>query len=491
MIRLRCSGVRVSVTESRLASRRPLPSQRPTRVSGVPQPPETSRRPVAIDLFCGAGGLSVGLELAGFDVVAGSDYDPVHAATHEYNFPLTPMLCGDVSQIAAESLLAAAERGVEAHGATDWDGRIDLIAGGPPCQGFSFMGKRLVDDERNRLVFHFYRLIAELRPRYFVMENVPGMASGGHAGVLEQLIENFEAIGYRFAPGHWAILNAADFGVPQDRRRLFLIGTDAGQKIATPPTPIVRRVARDGVGSPEPGDLSLGATVWDALGDIPNLTRYPSLQKSDSVRLSREAFEEQEAMASKYGLRLRARLSEPDDLAPERNWDRELLTASARTAHTDESIRRFRQTKPGEVEPISRFYRLPAAGLCNTLRAGTGSERGAFTSPRPIHPTHPRVLSNREAARLHSLPDWFRPHATKWHGFRQIGNAVAPLVGKAAAGAVVEALGLSPSKPTVAVEPGDPTLLTLTMKQATQHYDADLSQIPARRRRIRHPALAA
>lgn len=457
----------------------------------MPQPPAQSRRPTAIDLFCGAGGLSVGLELAGFDVVAASDYDPVHAATHEFNFPLTPMLCGDVSRLSAEDLFAAAERGVEAHQATNWDGRIDLIAGGPPCQGFSFIGKRLVDDERNQLVFHFYRLIAELRPRYFIMENVPGMASGGHAGFLEQLIENFEEIGYRFAPGQWSILNAADFGVPQDRRRLFLIGAAEGQEIASPPLPVVRRVPRDGMGSPEPGSLALGATVWDALKDVPNLSRYPSLLKSDSVRLANETFEEQEATASQYALRLRGRNPADDDLAPERDWNRELLTASARTAHTQVSVRRFRQTAPGEVEPISRFYRLPPTGLCNTLRAGTGSERGAFTSPRPIHPTHPRVLSNREAARLHSLPDWFRPHATKWHGFRQIGNSVAPLVGKAAGKAVVQALSVSPTKSDQPVSLGDPTLLTVTMKQATHYYGADVSQIPKQRRRLRPAALAA
>ena len=435
--------------------------------------------------------MSVGLELAGFDVVAASDYDPVHAATHEFNFPLTPMLCGDVSRLSAADLLAAAERGTEAHGTTDWDGRVDLIAGGPPCQGFSFIGKRLVDDERNQLVFHFYRLIAELRPRYFVMENVPGMASGGHAGVLEELIGNFEEIGYRFAPGHWSILNAADFGVPQDRKRLFLIGTADGEELASPPGPVTRRVPRNGVGSPKSGPLPLGASVWDALGDVPNLNRYPSLSKSDSVALGHEASEEQEAKATPYALRLRGRNPAEDDFAPERDWDRGLLTASARTAHTDVSVGRFRETKPGQVEPVSRFYRLPPAGLCNTLRAGTGSERGAFTSPRPIHPTHPRVLSNREAARLHSLPDWFRPHTTKWHGFRQIGNAVAPLVGKAAGGAVVQALGLAPSRPTTLVQPGDPALLALTMQQATHYYGADVSQIPKQRRRARQPALAA
>ncbi len=103
-------------------------------------------------------------------------------------------------------------------------------------------------------------------------------------------------------------------------------------------------------------------------------------------------------------------------------WDRAVMTSSMRTRHTPLSVRRFAETRPGETERVSRFYRPDWDGLCNTLRAGTGSERGAFTSPRPIHPRLPRVLSNREAARLHSFPDWFRLHATSGMAFARSGT---------------------------------------------------------------------
>src|SRR3712207_1102303 len=147
------------------------------------------RRPIAIDLFAGAGGMSLGFEQAGFDVVCAVEYDPVHAAAHEFNFPLTKVLCADVAKLSADELRAAARLGLEAHGHDPeaWDGTVDAIFGGPPCQGISFIGRRLVDDRRNALVFHFFRLVSELRPRYVVMENVPGMAKGGHAGILGQL----------------------------------------------------------------------------------------------------------------------------------------------------------------------------------------------------------------------------------------------------------------------------------------------------------------
>jgi len=325
------------------------------------------------------------------------------------------------------------------------------------------------------------------------MENVPGMASGGHAGVLEQLVEDFEQVGYRFPVSRWAILNAADFGVPQNRRRLFLIGAAEGETIATLPEPWVQPVPRDGSPSARTGDLPLGPTVWDAIRDLPNLNRYPRLLESDEVKLSSAAFSEQEELVTDYVRRLRGIGSmAEEDLATERLWSPDLLTASARTVHSADSIRRFRGTKPGTVEPISRFYRLPSTGLCNTLRAGTGSERGAFTSPRPIHPSLPRVLSNREAARLHSIPDWFRVHSTKWHGFRQIGNAVSPLVGKAIGESIVNALGAAPFKRSEPLALGDRALLDLTMKEATAYFGADIAEIPAQRlRRVGAPRSVA
>ncbi len=113
--------------------------------------------------------------------------------------------------------------------------------------------------------------------------------------------------------------------------------------------------------------------------------------------------------------------------------DRSLLTSSTRTVHSPASIERFRTVANGQLEKISHFLKLDPDGICNTLRAGTPSNRGAFTAPRPIHPSAPRCITVREAARLHSYPDWFRFHSTKWHGFRQIGNSVPPLLARSVA----------------------------------------------------------
>lgn len=448
------------------------------------------RRPLAVDLFAGAGGLTLGLEQAGFDVVAAVEYDPVHAATHEYNFPHCKVLCADIAAPLQPSAIKAAVReGIASHGGdpSSWDGEIDLIAGGPPCQGFSMIGKRLVDDRRNQLVFHFYRLISALRPKYFIMENVPGMAKGGHAGILDGLIAEFaDKAGYRFPDEQpYKILNAADFGVPQERHRLFLIGTRNDQaNTAEPPSPMVQPVPKRATDEHvlDTG-LPVGPTVADAILDLPNLGRFASLAKRDETRLSSAALREMEEGASAYARLLRGTYLDPNDFSGPRKWDKSLLTASMRTDHTSQSIRRFKATKPGETEPISRFYKLDPMGLCNTLRAGSGSERGAFTSPRPLHPFAPRVLSNREAARLHSFPDWFRPHATKWHGFRQIGNAVAPLVGRAAGSCILEALEVRPWRPKRGLELGDPSLLTFSMQEAAAHFGVDRDSIPAPRRR--------
>ncbi len=131
---------------------------------------------------------------------------------------------------------------------------------------------------------------------------------------------------------------------------------------------------------------------------------------------------------------------------------------------------------------MSRFYRLPADGLCNTLRSGTATDRGAFTAPRPIHPTFARCITVREAARLHSYPDWFRFHRTIWHGFRQIGNSVPPLLGRAVGAAVAGALGVEPVRPREALPLGDERLAAFDMREAAAYFDVDPRVVAPRRR---------
>ena len=151
--------------------------------------------------------------------------------------------------------------------------------------------------------------------------------------------------------------------------------------------------------------------------------------------------------------------------------------------HTEKSITRFDTTEPGTVEKTSRFFKLSSSGLCNTLRAGTASDKGAYTAPRPIHYSVPRCITVREAARLHTFPDWFRFHGTIWHGFREIGNAVIPLLAKKLGDQVVEALGIDTKKlPTYVLDPVDEKYLKYNMGQASTYWDIPADVIPKRKR---------
>lgn len=440
------------------------------------------RRPTAVDLFAGAGGLSLGLEQAGFDVLVSVEYDAVHAATHAFNFPSTEVLTRSVGDVSADEIRRAARKAHVRHSPNrDWDGEIDLVAGGPPCQGFSWIGKRQVDDARNDLIFHFWRLIHELRPRYFVMENVPGMLSGQHRALLDDLLNRFSDDGYKVEDP--TVLQAANFGVPQARRRLILIGTRQDQSPAVHPAPTTRPAAGQAHRTLE--HLPGGPTVADAIGDLPNLDEYQALLQQDEIRLSSSALRSSRKRASQYAARMSGSDCDPRDFSYGRQWDPQVLTSSLRTVHTATSVSRFAATSPGSVEPVSRFLRLNPEGVCNTLRAGTGSERGAHTSPRPIHPVFPRVISVREAARLHSFPDWFRLHVTKWHGFRQVGNAVPPLMGRAIGESVIDALGLTPSKPETKLELGSTKLLSMTMAESGRYFEVPPEALP--KQRIRKP----
>lgn len=424
-------------------------------------------RPLGIDLFAGAGGMSLGFEQAGFDVVAAVELDPIHCATHDFNFPECRAFCDDAAKLDGRKLLR--ELGLKR-------GQIDVVFGGPPCQGFSLIGKRLSDDPRNRLLFHFLRLVDELRPKHFVMENVAGLTIGNARTVLEAFLEMADQIGYRVTEP-CRVLNAAAYGVPQDRRRLFVLGQRRGSIAPTYPSPLT--VPRDRRGGPAermpPGSLPLCPSVMDAIGDLPDIEEFPDLLETDCVPFKPSG-------GSRYAKILRGEVSDRDDRSYPREFEKGLLTSSMRAEHTGLSRARFRATAPGEVEPVSRFFRLPPNGISNTLRAGTPSNRGAFTSPRPIHPIQSRCISVREAARLHSYPDWFRFHVTKWHGFRQIGNSVPVRLARAVANEVVHALGIAPKRPSERLRLGEVGLLSLDMRSAAMRYGVSSHVIEPRRR---------
>lgn len=407
-------------------------------------------RPIGIDLFAGAGGLSLGFEQAGFDIAAAVEIDPIHCATHEYNFPRCKTICASVIDLTGEEIRSLAGLG---------DGEIDVVFGGAPCQGFSMIGKRAFDDNRNQLVFHYVRLVNELRPKYCVFENVKGLTLGKHAQFLQELIEALGIAGYKVSLPY-KVLNAAQFGVPQSRERLFLMAAREDQNIPEYIEPFQSRV-----------------TVRDAIADLPDADKFRELEISDSVELDWET-------DSEYALRLRGMVRDPLDFGYRRAFNQNLLTCSLITDHTEKSKLRFGATSPGKTEPISRFLRLDPEGVCNTLRAGTDSARGAHTSPRPIHPVYARVLTVREAARLHSYPDWFRMHMTKWHGFRQIGNSVPPLLGRAVATSVIRALKIEPVKPDGIIELGNTYLLQMNMGQAAAYFSVARNVIAQRARKI-------
>lgn len=368
-------------------------------------------RPKSIELFCGAGGMTLGFEQAGFDVLAAFDLEGFNVATHLKNFPGTMAFPVDLSHETGDSLRHLAElNGTE----------IDIVFGGPPCQGFSFGGRQDIEDERNLLVYDFARLVRQLRPKYFVMENVKGLLSTIAQPILDSFLRRIKLAGYRVVEPIRA-LNAADYGVPQRRWRTFILGFRKDVAPLEYPEP---RGCRDSSGN------EFHPVVKDVIADLPVLEDYEHLFECDvfdgTLRKT----------SNPYACLMRGSANDPRDRLKKRSANGVGLTGCLRTTHSKETVRRFSKTEPGASEPVSRYIRLAWDDVAPTIRAGTGTDHGSHTAPRPIHPKMPRCISAREAARLHSFPDWFLFHGTRWHDFRQIGNSVPPLLAQAIASQV-------------------------------------------------------
>ncbi|MCI9242405.1 MAG: DNA cytosine methyltransferase [Lawsonibacter sp.] len=344
------------------------------------------KKPKVIDLFAGVGGLSLGFENCGFDVVLANEYDESIAAAYKANHKGTRMIVGDITSLDLEKTFGP------------YQGQIDVVIGGPPCQGFSQKGQRkTIHDERNFLFKYYVRVVELVKPRYFVMENVPNLLTAEKGYFRKEIEELFNSMGYQLKMG---ILNASDYGVPQNRRRAVIIGKQGG---AAP-------------GLPKPRNITV--TIWDAISDLAYLS-------------SGEGEEEQEYRGkprSEYQKKLRGGSG--------------TLRNHVATRHSRLALERLAMIPPNagkEVLPEEHLTRSIYSGTWTRMRKDEISVTitTRFDTPSSGKFTHPfldRAITVREAARIQSFPDSFRFVGSKGSQMKQVGNAVPPLL----AGAIAE-----------------------------------------------------
>jgi len=351
-----------------------------------------------IDLFCGAGGLSEGFEDAGFRIVAGNDVDKNMVASFKLNHPEAKAVSGDITKINVDELLKEIRKTKE---------DILLVIGGPPCQGFSTVGNRKEDDPRNRLFYEFVRFIREIKPKMFVMENVTGILTMKKGEVKNIIKKEFDDLGYKI---NIQILKGEDFGVPQKRRRVFFVGNRFGKKFEFP------KPEFDGVNKKF-------RTVWEAIGDLPELEANQEIK--DYVNEPQTEFQ-------KFLKNGQTKLEEHK--APN---------------HSEIMIERMKNIKQGQNHSnlpenlkLSSGYpniygRLIADEPSDTITGNCGcvSAPGRF-----IHPVKHRAITVREGARLQSFRDSKKFIGSQNSKYKQVGNAVPPLLAKALAAKVKEFL---------------------------------------------------
>ena len=349
---------------------------------------------VGVDLFAGAGGLSLGAVHAGIEVRLAVESDRNAAATYGHNHGQTTVIVNDVRNVAE---LPAADRG-----------RARVLFGGPPCQGFSTSNQRTrtLGNPDNWLFEEFMRLTRDWRPEWVILENVRGLTCTEGGFFLEAILESFQRAGYTTS---WWVLNAADYGVPQLRHRLFVVGSLHGLRPNRP------------VPTPRPSEY---VTVQDAIDDLPEL---PNGANVGNLRYRKQA-------RSNYTLRMRGDLEQCGN---------HLVTRNA-----DIVLRRYKYVpQGGNWQDIpARLMRSYAnrnrchTGIYHRLKADAPSlVIGNYRKNMLIHPTQDRGLSVREAARLQSFPDWYEFVGSIGFQQQQVGNAVPPLLAQAVFATVMTA----------------------------------------------------
>ena len=368
-----------------------------------------------VDLFCGVGGLSLGASRAGFAVRGAIDIDAKAIHAHSRNFPNTVHMNTDVAGVNGQSLRKRLELN---------DKSLAGIIGGPPCQGFSAIGRRDQLDARNNLFVEFFRVVSEAMPMFFLAENVPGIMRESYRETRERALSLVER---RYTVLPPMELAANEYGAATTRKRVFFFGylPDA-----------MERLMVDSFNAPL--DVE-SVCVKDALLGLP--TRIdPSWQTEEQSWQTVQTYGRGD-----YAQRLHGHIpfGVGDEIALERLKTSNEASGFLGTVHTDRVAHRYASIEPGKHDRISKSKRLDPNGFCPTLRAGTGPDQGSFQAVRPIHPTEARVITPREAARLQGFPDWYQFSPTKWHGFRQIGNSVSPILAEQILCVLARSIGLS------------------------------------------------
>lgn len=366
-----------------------------------------SGKPKAVALFAGAGGLSQGFIDAGFDVVLATDNDKNASLTYQANHPNVKFLLAnafDSNELSGQVIFQATNLK---------PGDIDVVFGGPPCRGFSTGNRQNggLNNPHNALILEFVRLVQEIQPRWFVMENVTGLWYMDQGKVRRELIDKFKHI-YQIEA---EILNAADFGVPQVRRRAFFVGTKVPVKFAFP-------IPEYGVPTLENPKPRPYITVEEAIGDLPGLKQ--SFGKSEMKYRRKPRTEYQIVMRGNSEKVLNHLITQSNEEVIERY--RHIGQGENWSSLSDAMIAKWRNVPVKKVKLASHsnlYLRLDPNKPSPTV--------GNFRKSMFIHPYEDRGLSVREAARLQSFPDWYEFKSGLHSMQQQVANAAPPLLARA------------------------------------------------------------
>lgn len=368
-----------------------------------------SIKPVVLDLFCGAGGMSLGFQMAGYDIGLGVEKEKYPYETHYYNFG-EKCYQGDVQSIAnPETFIQDCNMK-----------NVDIIIGGPPCQGFSRVGRgkmrslqcdpTYTHDPRNQYYKEFIRFVKSLKPLYFVMENVSEMQyyKNDYGLLIDEMINEFSDIGYI---AEYNVLRADHYGVPQTRRRLFIIGNRLNNPISWP----------------EKTHEINPVTVWQAIGDLPIISsgqyRHNEMDYTPRCQLNKY----QRFMRAGAGDKLfnhQTRGHNEQDLTAF-----EMMDEGSKYSDLSYEYKRYRDDIFKD-----KYRKLVRDKPSWTIEAHIGKDSYRYIYPsREGEPEPPRTISVREAARLQSFPDRFVFMGPFTKQFHQVGNAVPPLMAKAIA----------------------------------------------------------